>query len=129
VSPLALWVTVGFLGQALFTARFAVQWIASERQGDSVVPVAFWWLSLLGGTALLSYAIARRDPVIIMGQGMSLFVYTRNLILLRKTRRIPPAVRLARTSAPRDRRALPNPTRYGTRERLFMALSDSSAAR
>jgi lipid-A-disaccharide synthase-like uncharacterized protein len=93
VKPLVLWVTVGFLGQALFTARFAVQWVASERHGDSVVPPAFWWLSLLGGTALLCYAIARRDPVIITGQGMGLFVYMRNLMLLRETRRLQPAVR------------------------------------
>jgi lipid-A-disaccharide synthase-like uncharacterized protein len=68
VSNLAFWLVIGFLGQALFTARFLVQWVASEKQRDSVVPVAFWWLSLLGGTALLSYAISRRDPVIIVGQ-------------------------------------------------------------
>jgi lipid-A-disaccharide synthase-like uncharacterized protein len=83
----ALWLAVGFLGQVLFTARFVVQWIASERKRDSVVPVAFWWLSILGGSALFSYAIFRRDPVIVTGQGMGLFVYARNLILLVKARR------------------------------------------
>jgi lipid-A-disaccharide synthase-like uncharacterized protein len=87
VSPLVIWLAVGFLGQALFTARFLVQWLASERKRESIVPVAFWWLSLLGGLALLSYAIFRRDPVIITGQAMGLFVYVRNLMLVSKTRR------------------------------------------
>ncbi|HKI18608.1 MAG TPA: lipid-A-disaccharide synthase N-terminal domain-containing protein [Isosphaeraceae bacterium] len=87
MSTLVFWLTVGFLGQALFTARFLVQWVASERKCESVVPVAFWWLSLLGGTALFSYALFRRDPVILTGQGMGLFVYTRNLMLVGKARR------------------------------------------
>ena len=78
---------IGFLGQAIFTARFLVQWVVSEKKRDSVVPVAFWWLSLLGGTTLLSYAISRRDPVIIVGQGMGLFIYVRNLMLVGKARR------------------------------------------
>src|SRR5947209_20461098 len=85
-SP-TFWLVVGFLGQATFTARFLVQWIASEKKRDSVVPVAFWWLSLLGGMALLSYAISRRDPVIIVGQAMGLFVYVRNLMLVGKAAR------------------------------------------
>ena len=67
-----LWMAIGFLGQAIFTARFLVQWVVSEKKRDSVVPVAFWWLSLFGGMTLLSYAISRRDPVIIVGQGMGL---------------------------------------------------------
>jgi lipid-A-disaccharide synthase-like uncharacterized protein len=87
VSNLAFWLTIGFVGQALFTARFLVQWVVSEKQRDSVVPVAFWWLSLLGGTALLSYAISRRDPVIVVGQSMGLFVYVRNLMLIDRARR------------------------------------------
>jgi lipid-A-disaccharide synthase-like uncharacterized protein len=87
MSDLTLWLTIGFLGQALFTARFLVQWIVSESRRDSVVPVAFWWLSLLGGLVLLSYAIHRRDPVIIVGQGLGLFVYARNLMLVGKARR------------------------------------------
>jgi lipid-A-disaccharide synthase-like uncharacterized protein len=86
VPNVVFWLTVGFLGQALFTARFLVQWLASEKERRSVVPVAFWWLSLLGGAAILSYAISRRDPVIITGQGMGLFVYIRNLMLLSKAR-------------------------------------------
>src|SRR3954453_7288415 len=82
-----LWLTIGFVGQALFTARFLVQWIASERRRDSVVPVAFWWLSLLGGLTLLSYASYRQDPVIIIGQAMGLIVYARNLMLVGKAKR------------------------------------------
>src|SRR3954454_7702863 len=81
------WLVIGFLGQAVFTARFLVQWLASERKRDSIVPVAFWWLSLAGGIILLSYAIHRQDPVIILGQGMGLFIYTRNLTLIAKGRR------------------------------------------
>ena len=81
------WLVIGFMGQALFTARFLVQWMASEKERDAVVPVAFWWLSLLGGAALLAYAIARRDPVIVVGQSMGLFIYVRNLMLIDKARR------------------------------------------
>lgn len=81
-----LWLMIGFLGQALFTARFVVQWLVSERQRNSVVPEAFWWLSLMGGTALLSYATWRKDPVIMIGQAMGLLVYMRNLMLLCKAR-------------------------------------------
>jgi lipid-A-disaccharide synthase-like uncharacterized protein len=87
VSALVFWLAVGFIGQVLFTARFVLQWLASERKGNSVVPVQFWWLSLVGGAAVLCYAISRRDPVIVTGQGMGLFVYVRNLILLRKAKR------------------------------------------
>src|ERR1700722_6970093 len=82
-----LWLIIGFAGQALFTARFLVQWIASERKRDSVVPVAFWWLSLLGGLTLLSYASYQQEPVFIVGQGMGLVVYARNLMLVGKAKR------------------------------------------
>lgn len=81
------WLVIGFTGQALFTARFLVQWIASEKKRDSVIPVAFWWFSLVGGGTLLSYAIYRMDPVIVVGQAMGLIVYTRNLMLVAKKRR------------------------------------------
>jgi lipid-A-disaccharide synthase-like uncharacterized protein len=83
----SFWLTVGFAGQGLFTARFLVQWLASEKEREVVVPAAFWWLSILGGAALLSYAVHRRDPVIIVGQSMGLFVYARNLKLESKKRR------------------------------------------
>jgi lipid-A-disaccharide synthase-like uncharacterized protein len=75
---------IGFSGQALFSARFLVQWIASERQGRSVVPVAFWYFSIAGGLTLLGYAIYRMDPVFILGQGMGVFIYLRNLHLIRR---------------------------------------------
>jgi lipid-A-disaccharide synthase-like uncharacterized protein len=82
-----MWLAVGFFGQAMFFSRFLVQWIASERRGQSVVPLAFWWLSLGGGALLLAYAIYRRDPVFILGQAFGFVVYTRNLLLIRKSRR------------------------------------------
>ena len=87
ISQAKLWLIIGFTGQALFTARFLVQWIVSERRRDSVVPVAFWWFSLLGGLTLLSYASYRQDPVIIVGQAMGLVVYARNLMLVGKAKR------------------------------------------
>lgn len=87
MSTLTFWLVIGFLGQALFTARFVVQWLVSEQRRNSVVPEAFWWLSLLGGIMLLCYAISRRDPVIMIGQAMGLFVYLRNLTLVNKAKR------------------------------------------
>jgi lipid-A-disaccharide synthase-like uncharacterized protein len=79
------WLALGFLGQAMFSARFVVQWVASERRKTSVIPVAFWWLSIAGGVGLLSYALHRGDPVFIVGQAAGLVVYGRNLVLLRGT--------------------------------------------
>jgi lipid-A-disaccharide synthase-like uncharacterized protein len=73
------WAWVGILAQLLFTARFLVQWIASERAGRSVMPVAFWWFSIGGGIMLLVYALFRRDPVFILGQALGLGIYARNL--------------------------------------------------
>jgi len=75
------WIVLGFVAQGLFTMRFLVQWIASERQKKSVVPVAFWYLSVAGGGLLLVYAIYRKDPVFILGQATGLVVYVRNLML------------------------------------------------
>jgi lipid-A-disaccharide synthase-like uncharacterized protein len=79
VNNLDWWVLVGFVAQIFFTARFVVQWIASERAGRSVIPVAFWILSLIGGAMLLVYALYRKDPVFIAGQSFGVFVYLRNL--------------------------------------------------
>jgi len=81
-SETTLWIVIGFMGQALFSARFIVQWLASERAKRSLIPMAFWYFSLLGGVVLLSYAIHKRDPVFIAGQGAGLFVYLRNLYLI-----------------------------------------------
>ena len=79
-----VWLTIGFLGQALFFGRFFVQWLASEKRKQSVIPRAFWFFSLAGGLVLLFYAIHRRDPVFILGQSVGLFVYLRNLVLLHR---------------------------------------------
>ena len=109
MTSAAYWQVIGFLGQGVFTARFLVQWIASEKKGDSVVPTAFWWLSILGGFSLLVYAIHRQDPVFIVGQGMGMVVYVRNLMLVaRKERRA--ARRAGRpTNVPRGRSNCPLP--------------------
>ena len=76
------WLVLGFTAQALFASRFLVQWIASERVGRSIIPNAFWFLSLAGGLLLLTYAIYRKDPVFILGQATGAFIYSRNLILI-----------------------------------------------
>jgi lipid-A-disaccharide synthase-like uncharacterized protein len=76
------WVVLGFVAQALFTMRFVVQWIASERARKSVIPVAFWFFSIGGGTLLLAYALYRRDPVFIAGQSLGLVVYLRNVYFI-----------------------------------------------
>lgn len=78
-----IWVTVGLLGQLMFTARFLVQWLASERAGRSVVPVAFWYFSIAGSVVVLAYGIHKLDPVIILGQLPGTVIYTRNLWLIR----------------------------------------------
>ncbi len=74
-----IWLVIGFVGQALFSARFFVQWIKSEREKKSVFPIAFWYFSIGGGVTLLAYAIYRQDPVFIIGQLSGLFIYFRNL--------------------------------------------------
>jgi lipid-A-disaccharide synthase-like uncharacterized protein len=79
VTRLDWWVLVGFVAQGLFSMRFLVQWIASERAGRSVIPLAFWLFSIGGGLLLLVYALYRKDPVFIAGQAFGVFVYLRNL--------------------------------------------------
>jgi len=81
------WLIIGFTAQLLFSARFLVQWIASERARKSVVPITFWFFSLAGGGLLLSYAIWRKDPVFILGQAGGLIIYSRNLHLIIKEKR------------------------------------------
>lgn len=73
------WVIFGLAGQLLFMGRFLVQWIASEREGRSVMPIAFWYFSIGGGIILFCYALYRVDPVFILGQSVGLFIYSRNL--------------------------------------------------
>lgn len=84
--PELVWVMVGFLGQALFSMRFLIQWFVSEKARQSVIPVAFWYFSVAGGVTLLAYAIWRADPVFILGQGGGLVVYARNLYFIYKHR-------------------------------------------
>ena len=79
------WYVLGFIGQLMFSSRFFVQWIASERSRRVVIPELFWYFSLLGGATLLVYAIHRRDPVFAVGQGAGLIVYVRNLMLHRQS--------------------------------------------
>ena len=83
----AVWLGIGFLGQALFSMRFLVQWIYSEGNRRSVIPVAFWYFSVLGGMTLLAYAIHREDPVFIIGQAGGLVIYSRNLYFIWRERR------------------------------------------
>ena len=77
-----VWLAVGFLGQSCFFLRFFIQWLVSERKKKSTIPIIFWYLSLLGAFFVMIYAIHRRDPVFIVGQGVGLLVYTRNLIFI-----------------------------------------------
>ncbi|HFQ90311.1 MAG TPA: hypothetical protein ENK27_09585 [Desulfobulbus sp.] len=81
-----VWLVVGFAGQAMFTMRFVVQWIASERKRQSTIPLAFWYFSLMGGMILFSYALYRRDPVFILGQSFGIFIYLRNLYFIYRNR-------------------------------------------
>ncbi|MCP4315615.1 MAG: hypothetical protein GY789_06250 [Hyphomicrobiales bacterium] len=87
IEQFSAWVLLGFLAQACFTMRFVVQWIASERAKRSIVPVAFWFFSLFGGSLLFIYAIQRQDPVFIAGQGVGLIIYIRNLWLIANERK------------------------------------------
>jgi len=87
VARFDLWVLFGFIAQAMFTMRFLVQWLASERAGRSVVPASFWFFSIGGGLLLLVYAIYRADPVFIVGQAAGVFIYLRNIVFIRRERR------------------------------------------
>lgn len=79
-----IFLTIGFLGQGIFASRFVIQWIYSEKKGQSSIPVVFWYLSVIGGLTLLIYAVYRKDPVIILGQSFGVFIYIRNLVLIYK---------------------------------------------
>ncbi|CRL51952.1 lipid-A-disaccharide synthase N-terminal domain-containing protein [Pseudomonas sp. URMO17WK12:I11] len=85
LSREALWLAVGFIGQIAFTGRFVLQWLYSEYQKRSVIPTSFWYLSIVGSTLLLAYAIYRQDPVFIAGQAFGSIVYLRNLQLIAKS--------------------------------------------
>ena len=79
-----IFLAIGFTAQGLFASRFLVEWIYSEKKGESAIPIIFWYLSIFGGIGLLTYAIFRKDPVIIAGQSVGIFIYLRNLILIYK---------------------------------------------
>jgi lipid-A-disaccharide synthase-like uncharacterized protein len=87
IEKFNLVVLIGLLGQALFTMRFLVQWLASERAGRSVIPFSFWLFSIGGGLLLFAYSLWRRDLVFILGQGLGVFIYLRNVSLLLKEKR------------------------------------------
>ena len=87
VQRLDWWAYIGIIAQALFTARFVVQWLASEKAGRSVIPFSFWLLSIGGGVLLLVYALYRRDPVFILGQAFGVLIYLRNLTFVLRERR------------------------------------------
>jgi len=84
------WAVLGFIAQALFSARFLVQWIASERARRSIIPMAFWWFSIAGGILLFVYSLHRKDPVFIAGQGGGLLIYARNVMFVLREQRQEP---------------------------------------
>lgn len=83
-----LFMIIGFLGQGLFSMRFIVQWIASEKAGRSVIPFSFWIFSLGGSIFLFLYAVHKKDPVFILGQAPNLFIYSRNIWLINKAKNL-----------------------------------------
>jgi len=87
VAKFDFWLVFGVVAQLLFAGRFLVQWIASEKQGKSVIPFAFWFFSMGGGLMTLVYGLVKREPVIILGQGLATFIYVRNIMLIMKERR------------------------------------------
>ena len=82
-----VWLAIGFTAQLMFSMRFLVQWIHSERAGQSIVPELFWYFSAVGGLLLLSYAIYRVDPVFIVGQATGLLIYSRNIYFIWRSKR------------------------------------------
>jgi lipid-A-disaccharide synthase-like uncharacterized protein len=90
VAKFDMWLAFGLIAQLLFTARFLVQWIASEKAGKSVIPLSFWIFSMAGGLMTLVYGLARREPIIIIGQALAIIIYIRNLSLINQERRQKP---------------------------------------
>jgi lipid-A-disaccharide synthase-like uncharacterized protein len=90
IAKFDFWLVFGVCAQLVFAARFLVQWITSERAGKSVIPFAFWVFSVGGGLMTLVYGVVKREPVIIIGQGLSTIIYVRNIMLIMKERKSPP---------------------------------------
>ena len=86
MSEHTIWLIIGFAGQGLFSMRFLIQWLHSEKQKKSVIPLEFWYFSIAGGATLLTYAIYKQDPVFIVGQLTGLFIYSRNLYFISRER-------------------------------------------
>ncbi len=82
-----VWLIIGFIGQAIFSLRFIVQWLVSEKEKKSVIPVLFWYLSIAGSLVLLIYSIHQKDPVFILGQLAGSVIYVRNLVLIWKEKK------------------------------------------
>ncbi len=87
VEKMSWALVIGLIGQGMFTARFVVQWLASERAGHSVIPLSFWFLSIVGGLIVLAYALYMKEPVLIIGQSFGTFIYIRNLMFVYRDRR------------------------------------------
>jgi lipid-A-disaccharide synthase-like uncharacterized protein len=83
-----VWLIIGFLGQIMFFMRFLIQWFVSEKKRKSVIPISFWYFSIIGGVLLLGYSIFRRDPVFMLGQSMGVVIYSRNLYLIHKKHQV-----------------------------------------
>lgn len=83
---LDFWLIFGFLGQFMFFMRFLLQWLVSEKRGESVIPIAFWYFSILGSVIILAYAIHKLDPVFMLGQSVASVIYIRNIMLMKKKR-------------------------------------------
>jgi len=81
------WQAIGYIGQAFFFSRFCVQWYVSERLKKSVIPLAFWYLSLIGTSILLVYAISQHEPVFTLGTACGFFIYIRNLMLIERAKK------------------------------------------
>ena len=81
------WLIIGLIWLAAFAARFVIQWVVSEKKGESTIPLAFWYCSIAGSVILLTYAIHREDPVFILGQSLGSIIYIRNLILIARKKR------------------------------------------
>lgn len=84
-----VWITIGFLAQFMFSMRFIVQWVATEKARASIIPETFWYFSFAGGSMLLAYAIYRMDPVFIFGQAAGLVIYARNIYFIWLGKRAP----------------------------------------
>ena len=88
MSEEQIWLIIGFIGQTIFASRFLIQWVVSEKKRESVIPLPFWYFSLLGGITLFIYAFSKKDLVIMVGQGTGILIYTRNLYLIYRKRKL-----------------------------------------